>query len=90
MSIPTYKAHNLILDTTLSIGILGMLCYAALLVFCFRLIQLSRLRGIEALVVAYIVFTLTWFECAQFTHIAWWVLNLSGGEESFADRYNKI
>ena len=90
MPIPTYKAHNLILDTTLSIGILGMLCYAALLVFCFRLIQLSPLRGIEALVVAYIVFTLTWFECAQFTHIAWWVLSLSGGEESFADRYNKI
>lgn len=48
------------------------------------------LSGIEALVVAYIVFTLTWFECAQFTHIAWWVLSLSGGEESPADRYNKI
>lgn len=79
MPIPTYKAHNLILDTTLSVGILGMLCYAALLVFCFRLIQLSPLSGIEALVVAYIVFTLTWFECAQFTHIAWWVLSLREG-----------
>ena len=90
MPIPTYKAHNLILDTTLSVGMLGMLCYAALLVFCFRCVQLSPYGGIEALVVAYIVFTLTWFECAQFTHIAWWVLSLSGGEKSPADRYNKI
>jgi hypothetical protein len=90
MPIPTYKAHNLILDTTLSVGILGMLTYATLLVFCFRQIHFSSFCGIEALVVAYIAFTFTWFECAQFTHIVWWVLSLKGGEDSKAARYNKI
>ncbi|WP_226583978.1 alpha/beta hydrolase [Microseira wollei] len=50
----------------------------------------SSLRGMEALVVADIVFTLTWFECAQFSHIAWWVLSLWAGEESKGYRYNKI
>ncbi len=81
LPIPTYKAHNLILDTTLSVGVLGLLCYGALLVFCFRLVQFSPIGGIEAVAVAYIAFTFTWFECAQFTHIAWWVLSLWGVKE---------
>ncbi len=76
--LPTYKAHNLILDTTNSVGILGMLSYLALLsLSLYRLIK-SPCRGIEAVAIAYLVFTFTWFECAQFTHLAWWALSISG------------
>lgn len=32
--LPTVKAHNLILDTTLSVGFLGLLSYLTLLIFC--------------------------------------------------------
>ncbi|MEA5550835.1 hypothetical protein VB713_07580 [Anabaena cylindrica UHCC 0172] len=35
-------------------------------------------RGIEAVVIVYLAFTLTWFECAQFTHLAWWALSCNG------------
>ncbi|MCL1469019.1 O-antigen ligase family protein [Argonema galeatum] len=33
ISLPTAKAHNLILDTTLSVGVLGLLSYLALIIF---------------------------------------------------------
>lgn len=74
----TVKAHNLILDTILSVGLLGLISYIALLGFClWQLIQ-SPCRGMEAVVITYLVFTFTWFECAQFTHIAWWALSFLG------------
>jgi hypothetical protein len=72
--LPTYKAHNLILDTTCSLGILGILSYLALFGFCLRRTIKSPYRGIEAIAIAYLAFTFTWFECAQFTHLAWWAL----------------
>lgn len=75
-SLSTTKAHNLILDTTLSVGFLGMLSYLGLLGFYLWGVVQSPYRGVEAIAVAYLVFTLTWFECAQFTHIVWWVLSL--------------
>ena len=75
--LPTYKAHNLILDTTVSIGILGLLTYLALLgSYLFHLIK-SPSQGIEAVVIAYLVFTFTWFDCAQFTHLSWSILSLA-------------
>ncbi|MBW4509413.1 MAG: O-antigen ligase family protein [Scytonematopsis contorta HA4267-MV1] len=74
----TVKAHNLILDTILSVGILGLVAYLALLGFCIWQVINSPYRGIEAVVVAYLVFTFTWFECAQFTHIVWWALSFYG------------
>lgn len=76
--IPTYKAHNLILDTTLSVGFLGMLCYGALFGFCLYQVVKSPYRGIEAVAVAYLAFAFSWFECAQFSHILWWILSLWG------------
>lgn len=75
-ALPTVKAHNLILDTTLSLGVLGMLSYLTLLGFFLWQVIKSPYHGIEAVVVAYLVFTFTWFECAQFTHLAWWSLTL--------------
>lgn len=75
--LPTVKAHNLIFDTTLSVGILGLISYLTLITFCLCMVIKSPYRGIEAVFIVYLAFTFTWFECAQFTHIAWWVLSLS-------------
>ncbi|MEH1903334.1 MAG: O-antigen ligase family protein [Nostoc sp.] len=76
--LPTTKAHNLILDTTLSVGLLGMASYLALLGWCLWQVIKSPYRGIEAVFIAYLAFTFTWFECAQFTHLAWWSLSICG------------
>ncbi|MBW4688106.1 MAG: O-antigen ligase family protein [Komarekiella atlantica HA4396-MV6] len=76
--LPTTKAHNLILDTTLSVGLLGMASYLGLLGWCLWRVIKSPYRGIEAVFIAYLVFTFTWFECAQFTHLAWWSLSICG------------
>jgi O-antigen ligase len=76
--LPTTKAHNLILDTTLSVGLLGMASYLALLGWCLWQVIKSPYRGIEAVFIAYLAFTFTWFECAQFTHLAWWSLSIFG------------
>lgn len=75
LPLPTYKAHNLVLDTTLSVGVLGSLSYAALWGYYICLVLKSPERKIFAVAIATITFTLTWFECAQFTHIAWWSLS---------------
>jgi O-antigen ligase len=74
----TAKAHNLILDTTLSTGILGMLSYFTLLGYYIERSIKSPDRGAEAVAIVYLAFTFTWFECAQFTHLAWWSLSLRG------------
>ncbi|AFY41642.1 O-antigen ligase [Nostoc sp. PCC 7107] len=74
----TVKAHNLILDTILSVGVLGLVVYLVLLGFCLWLVIKSPYQGIETVAVAYIVFTFTWFECAQFTYIVWWALSFFG------------
>lgn len=76
--LPTTKAHNLILDTILSVGLLGMASYLTLLGWCLWQVIKSPYRGIEAVFIAYLAFTFTWFECAQFTHLAWWSLSICG------------
>src|SRR4028118_192196 len=55
--IPTYKAHNSILDTTLSVGILGLLASLALWGYYVCLALNSSRRGIEAVAIAYFIFT---------------------------------
>lgn len=77
-ALPTAKAHNLILDTTISVGILGLLVYLALFIICIWKIIKSPTLGIEAIGIVYFIFTLTWFECAQFSHLTWWALSLWG------------
>ncbi len=76
--LPSAKAHNLILDTVISVGFLGLASYLTLLAWCLWQIIQSPYRGIEAVFIAYLVFTFTWFECAQFTHLAWWSLSIFG------------
>ncbi len=76
--LPTVKAYNLIFDTILSVGLLGMLPYVGLFAFCMWYVIKSPYRGIEAVAVAYLAFTLTWFESAQFSHLVWWSLSFTG------------
>lgn len=71
-AIITTKAHNLILDTILSTGLLGLLSYSALLRFYINQIIVSPYGHIIAVYLAYIVFGFTWFDCAQFSHLIWW------------------
>lgn len=70
------KAHNLLLDTTLSVGVPGLLCYALLLWSFLKYTLKTALHGIEAVAIAYLVYTLTWYESAQFSHLAWWALSV--------------
>jgi O-antigen ligase len=76
--ISTYKAHNWILDTTLSVGIFGLLAAMALWGYYVCLALNYSLGGIEAVVIAYLIFTFTWFDCAQYAHIAWWTMSFAG------------
>lgn len=75
----TNKAHNLLLDTTLSVGVVGLLCYALLWWFFLKCTVRTRLLGIEAVAIAYLIYTLTWYESAQFSHLAWWALSVGLG-----------
>ena len=75
--IPTYKAHNLILDTGVSTGILGLLACFALWGYCFYSVIKSPNIGIEAVAIAYTTFALAWFESAEYAHIFWWALDFS-------------
>ena len=69
------KAHNLLLDTTLSVGVLGLLSYALLWWFSLKSTVRTTFQGIEAVGIAYLVYTFTWYESAQFSHLAWWALS---------------
>ncbi|MDY6939571.1 MAG: O-antigen polymerase, partial [Cyanobacteriota bacterium] len=77
LPIPSNKAHNLILDTTLSVGIWGMLVYLTLCGYSLHKIIQLRYRGLESAVIVYFIFTFLWFECAQYTHLIWWVFSLA-------------
>lgn len=72
---PTSKAHNLLVDCALSVGIIGTVVYLGLIGFCLYMVHKSSFPGIEAIVIAYLIFTFTWYECAQYTHIFWWSLS---------------
>ena len=37
----------------------------------------NKLKLLNPRPIAYLAFTFTWFECAQFTHLAWWALCLT-------------
>jgi len=71
----TNKAHNLFLDTAVSVGLVGLGLYLLLLgVFAVATAR-GALWGLEVVLVVYVVYGLTWFESAQFSHLAWWALS---------------
>ncbi|MDQ3457929.1 MAG: O-antigen ligase family protein [Deinococcota bacterium] len=72
----TNKAHNLVLDLTVSVGVVGLLLYAALFGYAlFSTLRNPARSGLEVLAVVYLVYCLTWFESAQYSHLAWWALS---------------
>ena len=73
------KAHNLLLDLLLSVGPFGALGYLAAFLSLLWLATKGSEPGLAALGVAYLVYGLTWFECAQFSHLAWWALAAGAG-----------
>ncbi|MEG4508064.1 hypothetical protein QUA81_31075 [Microcoleus sp. F6_B4] len=54
---------------------MGLISYAALWGYYIYLGINSPVSGIEAIAIAYLVFALTWFDCAQYAHIPWWALS---------------
>ena len=54
------------------LGILGLLARIALWGYYLYLAFKSSVRGVEAVAIAYLIFTFTWFDCAQYAHIAWY------------------
>jgi hypothetical protein len=81
----TSKAHNLILDTAVSVGIIGTVGYLILIGFCLYLVSKSSMAGMVAVAIAYLTYTFTWYECAQFTHIFWWSLSFFDYEKTFTN-----
>ncbi|MHC5825300.1 MAG: O-antigen ligase family protein, partial [Nostoc sp.] len=69
------KAHNLFIDTALSVGIIGLPVYLGLIALCLWCVLKSPYRDIGAVAIAYLIFTFTWYESAQYTHIFWWSLS---------------
>ncbi len=88
--ISTYKAHNWMLDTTLSVGILGLAAGIALWGYYVCLGLNSSLRGIEAVAIAYLIFTFTWFDGAQYAHIAWWMMSLAGVKSASVTHFSRF
>ena len=70
------KAHNLLLDTAVSVGGVGLGLYLLLLGVFFAVTARGVGWGLEAVLVVYLAYGLTWFESAQFSHLAWWALSV--------------
>ena len=71
----TNKAHNLFLDTILSVGLVGFFAYLILIGFFIYLTGSGAGRGLEVIALVHLVYCLTWFDTAQFSHIVWWSLS---------------
>ena len=71
----TNKAHNLFLDTMLSVGIVGFVAYLILIGFFIYLTGSGAGRGLEVIALVHLVYCLTWFDTAQFSHLVWWALS---------------
>lgn len=87
--IPTYKAHNWILDTTLSVGIFGLVAGIALWVYYVCLALNYSRGGIESVAIAYLIFTFSWFDGAQYAHIVWWMMSFAGVESAYLTRFSR-
>lgn len=75
LPITATKAHNLFIDSALSVGIIGLAVYLGLIGFCLWCMLQSPYRDVGAVAIAYLIFTFTWYESAQYTHIFWWSLS---------------
>lgn len=81
LPITATKAHNLFIDTALSVGIIGLVMYLGLIGFCLWCVLKSPYRDIGGVAIAYLIYTFTWYESAQYTHIFWWSLSFFAHEK---------
>lgn len=73
------KVHNFVLDTVISVGIIGFISYISIFIFFIWCAFNSAFLGIEATAIAYLVYTMTWYESGQFSHLGWWGLSVGLG-----------
>ncbi len=85
-TIMSNKAHNIFLDMAVSVGLVGLGSYMLLLGSLTFFTVRGRGWGLEAVTVVYIVYGLTWFDSAQFTHLAWWVFSAGLALQVFPER----
>ena len=81
LPITATKAHNLFIDSALSVGIIGLVVYLGLIGLCLWCVLKSPYRDVGAVAIAYLIYTFTWYESAQYTHIFWWSLSFFGYEK---------
>ncbi|NEZ54494.1 hypothetical protein DXZ20_02050 [Leptolyngbyaceae cyanobacterium CCMR0081] len=67
------KAHNIFLDDLVSIGIVGLLTK----IFLFRTHMnfIKENFTSQAITIVDLIYLLTWFDCAQCSHLAWWFMS---------------
>ncbi len=79
LTIYSFKAHNLLLDTAVSLGLLGLLASLVLWGWYSKRLWRSPHRRFISIAIVYWVFALTWFECAQYSHLVWWAFSIGSG-----------
>ncbi|NJN20786.1 MAG: hypothetical protein HC812_05830 [Leptolyngbya sp. RL_3_1] len=70
------KAHNLLLDQLISIGLIGTISYFIVLGCYFLENPNIRYSRTLAITIVYFTYTFTWYDSAQFTHIGWWSISV--------------
>jgi hypothetical protein len=76
IEIKAIKAHNILLDWMISIGIPGTISYISLILSSIQGNKESQ--GIRlGLLICYQFYGITWFDCAQITHLGLWGLSTS-------------
>jgi O-antigen ligase len=74
----SHKAHNIFLDLALSTGLPSAIAYLFLMLYSLcKLLGSTKWWPMSSIVIAYLLFTQTWFESAQFSHLPWWCLSLT-------------
>ncbi|NJO50693.1 MAG: hypothetical protein HC840_16010 [Leptolyngbyaceae cyanobacterium RM2_2_4] len=76
MKTESTKAHNLVLDQYVSLGLFGASSYFLLLGYYF--LNLSRTSpAMLSASVTYIIYALTWYDSGQFSHVGWWIFSVN-------------
>ena len=96
----TNKAHNFFIDTILSVGIIGFVAYSLLIGYFIYLTWSGMGRGLEVVALVHLMYCLTWFDTAQFSHLVWWSLSaglalviaerVRGADKQSVEHQNKV
>jgi hypothetical protein len=67
----------------------GLLAGIALWGYYVCLALNSSLRSSEAVAIAYLIFTFTWFDCDRYAHIAWWTMSFAAVKSASLTRFSR-